>query len=115
MISRAEADCRSRDYTLHFLTLTFLMMLDFALTWAGIHIYGVITEANPVMIWLFELPFELALTVRMTLVTVLVGMCIWIYNNGYKRFNVFINFCILSNVLVMYAHLEWITYVIERM
>lgn len=114
-ISAAEKDCRERDYRVHFVGLTFLMMLDYFLTWVGIHVYGVITEGNPFMVWMFNLPFHLSLMARMALVSILVGMCVWLYHKNYRRFNTMINFCILSNVLVLYAHVYWINQVITYM
>lgn len=97
-----------KNYRPHFILLPTLMMIDYVLTWLGVREFGVISEANPLMGWMFDMPFYLSLLSRMVLVFITNSLFIYIYNQRYDKFDLAINFCILSNILVMFAHNHWI-------
>lgn len=82
------------------------ILLDFLLTFIGIHIYGIITEGNPYMVWIFEIPFIIGFLVVTFIViaTFLVSEKIVLSN----KYNWVINFFSGRNLLILILHMNWI-------
>jgi hypothetical protein len=87
--------------------LFILMLLDYILTYTGIFT-GIITEANPFMVWLFSYPFSRGIVFRvLTIILVLIPFYI-LKHKGYKYYTKFINTVCIIYALVFIFHLNWI-------
>jgi uncharacterized membrane protein YhdT len=83
------------------------MLLDYILTYTGIYT-GIITEANPLMVWLFSYPFAKGIMLRIiTIVPVLIPFYI-LKSKGYRSYTKFINAACIIYSLVFILHLNWI-------
>ena len=78
---------KNTSYSLSHIVLFLLMMMDFIFTYIGVNNLNVIVEANPILIWLFKLPFLVSFTIR----------AIYSYI-----------ICIGVNVFVLILHLKWL-------
>lgn len=85
-----------------------LMMLDYILTYAGIHHFNCITEGNFFMVWLFEIPFITGGLVRAVQCLMICSLLKYIQINGSQYYNKFIKIVLLAEIWVMLAHLVWI-------
>lgn len=85
-----------------------LMMLDYLLTYVGIHHFDCITEGNMFMVWLFELPFVLGVLVRITQCSVIYILLRYIQIKGNQYYNKLILLLITLEIGVILAHLVWI-------
>lgn len=97
---------RKKYSKLHFY-LFILMMLDFIFTYIGINKLNIIKEGNPILIWLFELPFLQALIIRLLYCFFILILCIFICENQYKHYDKFITLALGVNVIVLLLHLRW--------
>jgi len=84
------------------------MMLDFMLTYAGIHCFDFIVEGNPLHVWLFELPFFKAFFIRLSYVSFIVYLFKFIYKSKYKHYDIIIWFALIVNFLVLCIHCRWL-------
>lgn len=85
------------------------VLLDYILTYIGINKLFFIEEGNPLMVWLFNIPFISGLSIRF-LISIILAILIFIpIKMGYKYSKQFIKLTIFIQVLVFIAHLRWIT------
>ena len=84
-----------------------LMMVDFILTYLGVHL-NIINEANPFLVWLFELPFLASLTLRLIHVGgVLLGLeCL--KTKKYKGYSKVVTFALIINLILLILHVRWL-------
>ena len=99
---------KNTSYSLSHIVLFLLMMMDFIFTYIGVNNLNVIVEANPILIWLFKLPFLVSFTIRAIYSYIIVYLCKIIQNSRYKHYKKFIIFCIGVNVFVLILHLKWL-------
>lgn len=90
------------------LYLYLLMILDFILTYLGIHQAKVISEGNQIIAWTFELPFANSFAIRILYVFIVIGLSLYIYSAEFEYYNIFIHFALGVNVIVMLFHFRWI-------
>ena len=89
--------------------LWIVVMLDYILTYIGVTI-GIVYEANPFMVWLFEMDLWAGLMIRAVMATVLVGMFYYIKQKTEKAYTRLLVFFYVVNAVVMGFHLYWISY-----
>lgn len=89
--------------------LFILMMLDFIATYVGINHYEFVEEANPIMVWLFEMPFEFGMVFRGLYAAGLAWISLFIFKSGYKHYNAYINFALTVNAAIAFVHMRWMT------
>lgn len=87
--------------------LFFMFMVDFIYTYLGIHYYKCIVEGNPLMVWLFEIPFINGLVLRLVYSTILFTLCVLIQKK-YKYYTYFINSLLIVYIGVMILHFRWL-------
>lgn len=102
---RAE---ESSNYNKKVLYLFILMMCDYIITYLGINTFGVIEEANPILVWLFEAPLLFGLAFRMFYAGFMAFLCVFIFEQGYQHYNAFINLALFINSVVVFMHMRWI-------
>ena len=95
------------------IVLYILMTIDFLYTYIGIRYIGVITEANPIMVWLFELDFLPALAVRILIMTVLVGLVCYIREIEHKWYSKLMGIVLIGNIFAIFLHLNWLIYTLK--
>lgn len=101
-----EKDVARADRHLRLIYL--IMMLDFVVTWYGIHQLGFIEEANIFMLWAFEIPFELSFALRCMLIYPFLRLGYLVNELGDTPKYLFINHVVLSvYVIIMLMHLHW--------
>lgn len=92
------------------MALFVLFMTDFILTYLGISA-GIIEEANPFLVWLFELPFLVGLLLRIAMGAVLIYLPIRMIKAGKIRpalAKVYYGVTYTVNILILGVHLYWI-------
>src|SRR5690554_909764 len=87
-------------YKIKVVILFLLMMMDYVITYIGIKGLMFIEEANPFMVWLFDIPFGYGLIIRLVYVSLIAFLCMYIYKMKYKYYNAFINIGIGINMVV---------------
>lgn len=82
------------------------LMVDYLLTYVGIQ-FGIIEEANPLMVWLFKLPLYQGLPVRLLMSLAITAPIIYLERHCtyYKKF--FSVICAIYAV-VFVLHVMWI-------
>ena len=83
-----------------------LLITDYLLTYIGIR-QNLITEANPLMGWLFHLPFSQGLVARAAMSTIVVAPLYYIKKH-YKHYKRVIAFILAVYAVVMVMHCVWI-------
>ena len=94
--------------------LFILFMTDYFLTYIGIQ-KQIIEEANPLMVWLFELPFIPSLLARLALFFLFAYIPITLIKKHPDKIRPFIGKlyywgAFAGNIGIMFAHLYWIIY-----
>lgn len=92
------------------MALFVLFMTDFILTYLGISA-GIIEEANPFLVWLFELPFITGLLLRLIMAAVIIYLPIRMIKAGKIRpvlAKAYYGVAYTANVLILGVHLYWI-------
>ncbi len=84
------------------------IILDFLLTYLGINYIGYIQEGNPIMVWLFELPFAIAFIIRLIIGAIIYLMYRFIQNNAEKAYKKIVAFALIAENFVLLLHLRWI-------
>lgn len=87
--------------------LVFFMLMDFIFTYIGIVKFGFIEEGNPILVWIFELPFLYGFVIRFIYCFILYLLFQYIYKSNYKYYNLVINFSLIVNITVLVMHLNW--------
>ena len=90
------------------LYLFLLIIIDYLLTYIGIHNLGVVYEANPFMAWLFELPFSQGLLIRVLHAIFIITLSYFLYKNEYENYDVFMKFALGVNIFVLMIHFRWV-------
>jgi hypothetical protein len=88
--------------------LFLLMMIDYIITYVGIHNYNFIQEGNPVLVWLFEIPFEYGVFVRILMSGIISFLFYVIYKSEHKHYGKLIAYAIIVNSVILVLHLRWI-------
>lgn len=88
--------------------LFILQMIDFGLTYWGIHGLQVLEEANPFMIWLFELPFLWSLLARLAILGALLGLIWFIKVKAPHRYKLVLGIGLAANFFIIGVHAKWI-------
>jgi hypothetical protein len=92
------------------MALFVLFMTDFILTYLGVSA-GIIEEANPFLVWLFELPFLAGLALRLTMAAIVIYWPIRMIKAGKIRpvlAKAYYGVAYTANVLILGVHLYWI-------
>lgn len=88
------------------ITIFALLITDYLITYLGIHL-GAITEANPLIRWLFTLPFEKGLPIRAAMSLIVIAP-LWYLKKHYKHYRRVISFILAVYAVVMGMHVLWI-------
>ncbi len=86
--------------------LGYMMFLDFLLTYFGVVDLNVIEEANPLMVWLFELPLLKAALLRILMI--LAVMFLIRQTKKYKE--PIAKFGLVVYSMVLFLHMAWLWY-----
>lgn len=87
-----------------------LFLTDFILTYLGISA-GAIEEANPLLVWLFELPFIAGLTIRIIMGAIIICYPIYTIRRGKIRpalAKAYYGVAYTANIVILGMHLYWI-------
>lgn len=103
-----ERAIEEEAYSKKVVYLFILMMSDFVITYLGINVIGVIEEANPILVWLFEIPFIYGALIRLFYSAFIAWLCMFIFDSRYKYYNAFINTALTINAVVVVIHARWI-------
>ena len=88
--------------------LMVLMFIDYISTYIGVNVLQYISEGNPLMVNLFELPFYVSLVLRLAHMS-FVYICLeYIKYKGHHGYTPIITFAICINLFLMLLHLRWI-------
>ena len=88
--------------------LMVLMFIDYIATYIGVNVLQCISEGNPLMVKLFDLPFYVSLVFRLAHMS-LVYICLkYIKYKGHHSYKPIITFAICINLFLMFLHLRWI-------
>lgn len=90
------------------IVLMFLMLVDFISTYIGINVLNYITEGNPLMVELFELPFLMSLIFRLLHMGFLYECLEYIKSQKHPSYNKIITLALIVNVMLVFLHLRWI-------
>jgi hypothetical protein len=88
--------------------LLIFIMTDYAFTYLGINYLGVITEANPLLVSLFTLPFGVSFFIRLIHASLIVTISIFLYVKKYRHYDKFIAFALGLNIFVTFLHMRWV-------
>ena len=92
------------------MALFVLFMTDFILTYIGISA-GIIVEVNPLLIWLFELPFLTGVILRILIGVIVINLPIRTIKTGKIRPAIAKTYywvAYMVNVGILVVHLYWI-------
>lgn len=92
-----------------YLLLVFFVV-DYILTYIGIQ-RGVITEGNPLMVWLFEFSFIKGVAIRIAM-AFLVFAVFWFIRRNYRHYKRLIVGINLFYSTVMVLHLRWLAFML---
>jgi len=84
------------------------IILDYTLTYIGINILYFIDEANPLMAWIFQLPFTTGFLIKFiytSCITVFLDYCI---KTNIRMIPPAINLCLAVNLVILAMHISWI-------
>lgn len=88
--------------------LMVLMFIDYISTYIGVNILQYISEGNPLMVNLFDLPFYVSLVFRLAHMS-FVYICLeYIKYKGHHGYKPIMTFAICLNLFVILLHLRWI-------
>jgi len=104
-----DIDWNKRRYTAYIGLLFFLFMLDYFLTYLGVCYLEFGREANPFMVWLYEVPLIPGILFRVSMSLVLIRIMRIAYDEDRKTGTKLVMFGIFLNLLVLYNHIHWIT------
>ena len=82
-----------------------LVILDFLFTYIGIQI-GIFTEANPFVIWLFNLDFIYALIIKIFYTSILLALISNFYDCKKKIINSLMNICFSAYAIINIFHIS---------
>lgn len=82
------------------------LLLDFIFTYIGINKFGVIYEANPILVNLFNLSFTMGFIIRFLHGLFISALMLFLYYN-YDKFDRFINAVLVIESILMLIHLRW--------
>lgn len=85
-----------------------MLIIDYVVTYMGIHYYQFIREANELFVWLFNLPFAQGFILRLIAALAVTALYQYIYMEGHKHYTKIITFALLVNVVVMVLHIRWL-------
>ena len=88
--------------------LMFLMLMDFIFTYIGVNHLQVITEANPILISLFEMPVIPSLLIRLAHMLCIYAILIYIKKERFKLYAGILNFALILNSVILFMHVHWI-------
>ena len=103
--------CRSKNKsssTEKMAALMFLMLMDFIFTYIGINYLQFITEANPVLVSLFEMPVVISLLIRLAHMGCIYVILKYISTRRFKLYDGILNFALIINSVVLIMHMNWI-------
>lgn len=87
-----------------------LILTDFVLTYMGVS-SGIIEEANPLMVWMFELPFVPSLLLRILMGFIFLYIPYRLIKTGKVRpalVKAFYGIAYAANIGILCVHLYWI-------
>lgn len=84
------------------------IILDFLLTYLGINYIGCIEEANPIMVWLFALPFATAFIIRIIIGIIIYFIYKFIQENAEITYKKIIIFALAVENYTILLHVKWI-------
>lgn len=90
------------------IVLGMLMMLDYCLTWIGVNELGVIEEANPLMVWLFNIGFAPSLLLRVIMVSFVLYLIYVLSKFSDRLFKFTITLALTVNFAVILLHVRWL-------
>ena len=88
-----------------FILFPILFVMDYVLTYIGIA-NNIITEANPFMVWLFEIPFLYGLMLRIFMGVIFISI-LWIGRKT-RIFKIGSKIIIAANSFIFLLHFIWI-------
>ena len=92
-----------------YIAIIILMLLDYILTYTGIHIFKCIEEANKLMVSFMQLDFTTGITIRLLQCSLVVLLYFILKNDRYKKYRVCINLILVGEIAVMIMHIGWLT------
>lgn len=90
--------------------LAMLMLLDYLITYFGLHILQCVIEANPLMIKFMNLPFYIGLPIRFIMIILpisLLWLAYYLFDNK-KRFITILRFMFIIEIVPFVFHGFWI-------
>jgi uncharacterized membrane protein len=90
------------------LILSIQLLLDYLLTYIGVQ-FGVITEGNPLMAWLFNMPIIQGLFIRICMIALLIVPFVLLKYLKYKHLQKLLIAINAAYFLVFIAHFYWIS------
>lgn len=88
--------------------LFMLLMIDYVLSYIGIRI-NIIEDANPLMVWLFYLPFGQGIIIRAIMSGLVLTPFLWLKTRC-SYYNQLLSFIYFIYSFVMALHMRWIMY-----
>ena len=104
-----DVDWNKRRYTAYIGLLFFLLMLDYFLTYLGVCYLEFGREANPFMVWLFEVPLIPGILFRVSMSVALIRIMNIVYGEDRKNGTRLVMYGIFINMLILFNHIHWIT------
>lgn len=100
---------KTKKYNKYIKYLFSLMILDFLFTYMGVNVFNFIEEANPLLAWIFNLPFFYAFIIRLSICFIISKLLKYIYKNNIAIYKKVIFFALSLNLFVMTLHIMWFT------
>ena len=98
---------------LSLIILFFITMIDFALTYYGVSI-GIITEANPLLVWLFNLPLFWSTVMRIVIVMATPFLPLYyLYRKKSIAYKWALRGAYILNAFIICLHVQWIYFLIK--
>lgn len=93
------------------IALNLFQVLDYMLTWIGVRDLKIVLEANPLMVWQFEMAYIDA-TITRVLFILIIGTILLIllevYSEDYSFLNIVVYIGLVANIFVHLLHYRWI-------
>lgn len=103
-----EKAIRDEKYKKMNFYLFLLIIIDYLLTYIGVNNLEVVYEANPLMVWFFELPFFQGFLIRVIYAGFIIILSYFLYKNEYENYDVFMKFALGVNIFVLMIHFRWV-------
>ena len=108
IIERTRRRVRQRGHYYNYLVFIFIMT-DFVFTYMGINDLKFITEGNPILVELFNLPFWIAFGIRMVNALIIYILSYVIYTSKHPWYFGYIYTALSINIFILFLHFRWMS------